>query len=239
MPAPRHILRDRRLRAVACWLAALYIRLVHATGRWRILGDEAAERMADEGRPFVVCLWHGRMLMMPYARGWGRADQVHMLISSHIDGQLIAQTIRHFGAKTITGSSSKGGGGAIRAMLRILKDRHWVGITPDGPRGPRMRAADGIVQLARMAGVPIFPVTFGADRCWILRSWDRFCIPLPLANGVFIWGAPIEVPRDADPAAQERARRQVEDGLNAITAQADRLCGRPAVEPAPNPRAAG
>ncbi len=237
MPSPRDILRNRRLRAVACWLAALYIRLVHATGRWRILGDQAVERLADEGRPFVVCLWHGRMLMMPYA--WSRADQVHMLISSHIDGQLIAQTIRHFGAKTIAGSSSKGGGGAIRAMLKTLKDRQWVGITPDGPRGPRMRAAAGIVQLARLAGVPIFPVTFGADRCWTLRSWDRFMIPLPLARGVFIWGPPIEVPRHADPAAQERARRQVEDGLNTITAQADRLCGRPAVEPAPIPRAAG
>ena len=222
---------------VACWLVSLYIRLVHATGRWRILGDQAVERLADEGRPFVVCLWHGRMLMMPYA--WSRADQVHMLISSHIDGQLIAQTIRHFGAKTIAGSSSKGGGGAIRAMLRTLKDRQWVGITPDGPRGPRMRAAAGIVQLARLAGVPIFPVTFGADRCWTLRSWDRFCIPLPLARGVFIWGPPIELPRHADPAAQERARRRVEDGLNEITAQADRLCGRPAVEPAPIPRAAG
>ncbi len=222
---------------VACWLVSLYIRLVHATGRWRILGDQAVERLTDEGRPFVVCLWHGRMLMMPYA--WSRADQVHMLISSHIDGQLIAQTIRHFGAKTIAGSSSKGGGGAIRAMLRTLKDRQWVGITPDGPRGPRMRAAAGIVQLARLAGVPIFPVTFGADRCWTLRSWDRFTIPLPLARGVFIWGPPIEVPRQADSATQERARRQVEDGLNAITAQADRLCGRPAVEPAPIPRAAG
>jgi hypothetical protein len=237
LPSPRQILRNRRLRAVACWLVSLYIRLVHATGRWRILGDQAVERLADEGRPFVVCLWHGRMLMMPYS--WSRADQVHMLISSHIDGQLIAQTIRHFGAKTIAGSSSKGGGGAIRAMLRTLKDRQWVGITPDGPRGPRMRAAAGIVQLARLAGVPIFPVTFGADRCWTLRSWDRFCIPLPLARGVFIWGSPIELPRHADPVAQERARRRVEDGLNEITAQADRLCGRPAVEPAPIPRAAG
>lgn len=237
MRAPRHLLRNRRLRAIACWLVSLYIRLVHATGRWRVLGNETADRMGDEGRPFILCFWHGRILMMPFA--WRRRDQVHMLISGHIDGRLIARTVRQFGIKTVAGSSSKGGGAAIRAMLKILANGGWVGITPDGPRGPRMRAAAGIVKVARMAGVPILPLTFGADRCRTLRSWDRFVVPLPLARGVFIWGAPIEVPRDADPAAQERARRQVEDALNAITAQADRLCGRPAVEPAPMPSAAG
>jgi hypothetical protein len=32
---------------------------------------------------------------------------------------------------------------------------------------------------------------------------------------------------------EETARRQVEDGLNAVTAEADRLTGRTPVDPAP------
>ncbi len=231
MRAPRDILRNRRLRTVVCWLVSRYIGLVHATGRWRTLGTEPRDRLAEAGQPFIACVWHGRMLMMPYA--WHRRDQVHMLISDHIDGRLIAQTIGHFGIKTIAGSSSKGGPQAIRAMVKTLRNGRWVGITPDGPRGPRMRAAAGIVAVARIAGVPVVPVTFGANWCWTMGSWDRFCIPLPLARGVIIWGPPIEVATDADPAAQEHARRQVEDGLNAITKEADRLCGRRAIEPAP------
>ncbi|MFQ5955574.1 MAG: lysophospholipid acyltransferase family protein [Kiloniellales bacterium] len=218
---------------MACWLVSLYIRLVYATGRWRYLGTETRDRMAEAGAPFILCFWHGRILMMPYA--WRRRDQVHMLISAHIDGQLIARTVGHFGIKTIAGSSSKGGGEAIRAMLKVLRNRQWVGITPDGPRGPRMRASAGIVTVARMAGVPIIPITFGAARSRTLGSWDRFSIPLPLCRGVFIWGPPIEVAHDADEAAQERARRRVEEELNRITWEADRLCGRPAVEPAPAP----
>lgn len=227
----KHTLRDSRLTGLACWLASLYIRLVYATGRWRHLGTETRDRMAAADAPFVVCFWHGRMLMMPYA--WHRCDQVHTLISAHADGQLIARMVGHFGAKTIAGSTSKGGGEAIRAMLKVLRNREWVAITPDGPRGPRMRASAGIITVARMAGVPILPLTFSVDRSRTLGSWDRFCAPLPFGRGVFIWGSPIEVAPDADEAAQELARRRVEDELNRITAEADRLCDRPAVEPAP------
>ncbi len=98
-----------------------------------------------------------------------------------------------------------------------------------------MRASNGIVTLARMAGVPIIPGTFGVSRRLLLASWDRFCVPLPFCRGVFIWGEPIRVARDADEAALELARRQVEDALNQITWEADRLCGHDRVEPAAAP----
>ena len=66
-----------------------------------------------------------------------------MVISHHQDGELIAQTIGMLGFGSIGGSSSRGGVGAVRAMLRALKAGECVGVTPDGPRGPRMQAAQG------------------------------------------------------------------------------------------------
>ena len=223
------VLRNGRVRRILCRLAALYIRLAYVSGRWTVQGADIPRRLWDEGRPFILCFWHGRLSMMPYS--WPLGVPIHMLISRHRDGQLIADTVSHFGIRTVVGSTRHGGSGALRAMLRILKEGQSVGITPDGPHGPRMRASNGIATLARMSGVPILPATFSIDKRRVLKSWDSFIVPWPFGCGVIVWGDPIDVPRDADDEAMEAARQQVEDALKAITAEADRLCGATPVEP--------
>ena len=223
------VLSNARVRRVLCWLAARYIRLAYASGRWSVVGSEIPKRLWDEGKPFILCFWHGRLLMMPYC--WRPGVPIHVLISHHRDGRLVADTVGHFGIGTVAGSTRHGGSGALRALLRILKDGQSVGITPDGPQGPRMRASDGIAHLARLSEAPILPATFSIDRRRILATWDRFVVPWPLGRGVMVWGDPIYVPRDADDHALEAARLRVEDALNAITAEADRLCGSSPVEP--------
>lgn len=226
----KRILKSDGLRRALCWLGSLYIRLVHATGRWQVIGGDAARAHWAAGTPFILCFWHGRLLMMPHC--WPRDKAIHMLISQHRDGQIIARTVGHFGIKTVAGSSSKGGAQALRAMVKALKAGDCVGITPDGPRGPRMRATDGAVALARLSGAPIIPATFGAARGKVLQSWDRFLVAWPFGQGVIVWGDPIEVARDADADQMNMARMRVEDALNTITAEADRLTGRVPVEPA-------
>lgn len=226
----KRILKSDGLRSLLCWLGALYIRFVYATGRWQVIGGQAARDHWAAGKPFILCFWHGRILMMPHC--WPRDREIHMLISQHRDGQIIARTVGHFGIKTVAGSSSKGGAQALRAMVKTLKAGDCVGITPDGPRGPRMRASDGAVALARLAGVPIIPATFGAARGKVVQSWDRFLIAWPFGRGVILWGDPIKVARDADAAQMAAVRAEVEDALNSITAEADRLTGRVPVEPA-------
>ncbi len=224
------LLRSDGFRNALCRLGAAYIRLVQWSGRWTTVRGEIPRRFWDQGKPFILCFWHGRLLMMAHC--WDHQHPIHMLISQHRDGQIIARTIGHFGVRTVAGSSSRGGAQALRALVKALKSGDCVGITPDGPRGPRMRASDGIVSVARLAGVPIIPATFSASRGWLLNSWDRFLVAAPLSRGVIVWGEPIEVPRDADAEALENARLRVEDGLNAITAEADGLLGRDTVEPA-------
>lgn len=226
----KRIGRSERLRGLLCWLTAGYIRLVHATGRWDVVGGEAPARLWEAGEPFILAFWHGRILMMP--KSWRRAVPIHMLISQHRDGQLIARTVAHFGIRWLAGSSTRGGSAALRTMLRVLKAGECVGITPDGPKGPRMRSSDGIVNVARLSGCPIVPATFAVRRRTVLRSWDRFVVAWPFSRGVFVWGRPIHVPRDADAAVLAACQREVEAELNAITAAADRRCGVAAIEPA-------
>ncbi len=93
--------------------------------------------------------------------------------------------------------------------------------------------------MARLARVPILTASYSASRRRVLQSWDRFIVPLPFARGVFVWGEPVTVPADADDAALEAARQALEDRLNAITGEADRRCGWPAIEPAALPDAEG
>ncbi len=219
------------MRRFLCAALARYIRLIHLSGRWQVRGGEVPRRFWDAGRPFLLCFWHGRGMMMPCS--WDRRVPIHMLISRHVDGQLIAHTVKHFGIDTIAGSTSRGGAGALRAMLKTLAAGNCAGITPDGPRGPRMRASAGVVTTARLAGVAIVPATFAARRRLVLSSWDRFIVALPFTRGVFLWGEPIEVAREADPRTREQARRELEDKLNALCLEADRLVGAAPVEPTP------
>jgi lysophospholipid acyltransferase (LPLAT)-like uncharacterized protein len=227
MGLAKRIGKSERLRGALCWLAAQYIRLVWLTGRWRVVGGHIPAALWDQGTPFILAFWHGRLLMMP--KSWRRSVGINMLISGHRDGQLIARTVGHFGIRTIEGSTTRGGAAALRAMMKALKAGECIGITPDGPRGPRMRASDGIVAVARMSGCPVIPATYASVGAKRLGSWDRFLIPLPFSRGVIVWGDPIYVPRDADEAA---ARQQIEDAMNAQAAEADRLVGAEPVVPA-------
>lgn len=161
---------------------------------------------------------------------------MRMLISQHRDGEYIAQTIGHLGLGTVRGSSAKpgkkekGGTGAVRSMVKSLAQGEYVGITPDGPRGPRQIADAGIIALAKLSGAPIIAASFATTRRRHLKSWDRFLIALPFSRGVFVWGDPIHVTRDADAQMMELARLTLQATLNRITAEADALCGHAMVD---------
>ena len=229
----KRLTRHDWTRRIACWFVAQYIRIVRRTGFWRVENERVPKRLWAEGQPFILAFWHGRLLMMPYS--WSPKVKINMLISQHVDGQLIARTVSHFGIATVAGSSSRGGVAALRRILGALKAGECVGFTPDGPRGPRGRASPGIVYAARLAGVPIVPCSYGVTRRRVLGSWDRFVLALPFARGVFLWGDPIEVARNGDAAAIERARLMVEERLNELGRRADAMCGTEPIEPDSDP----
>jgi lysophospholipid acyltransferase (LPLAT)-like uncharacterized protein len=233
----RRILRGDRLRRLLCWVIHLYIRFVYATNRWTVEGGDIPHRVRAAGGSFILAFWHGRLLMIPMA--WQRLAPMHMLISAHRDGRVIADAVTHFGVQSVKGSSRHGGAAALRAMLRQLKAGDCVGITPDGPRGPAMIASNGIVNVARLARVPIVPVVFATSRRRVLQSWDRFHVAFPFGRGVFLWGDPIDVPADLDETGIERARLIVETRMNELAAEADRRVGHDAPAREPFPRTAG
>lgn len=229
MRFPKRLLRSDAGLRLACWLVQAYIRLVYRTGHWTVEGAAFPQAIRARGEAFILAFWHGRLLMMPMA--WQQLGPMHMLISAHRDGKLIAGAVRAFTIDTVHGSSNDGGSAALRAMVRWLKSGDCVGITPDGPDGPAMRASRGIVAVARLAGVPIVPLAYATRARRIMKSWDRFHFPLPFSRGIFLWGEPIHVDAKLDEAALEQCRGLVEHRLNALTSEADRRMGHEAVAP--------
>jgi hypothetical protein len=226
----RRLLRNARLRRAACWFIHWYIRFVYLTTSWAVEGAEWPHRLRAQGKPFILAFWHGRLLMIPMA--WQRLAPMHMLISAHPDGQIIADAVTYFGVDSVAGSTSRGGSAALRSMLKRLKAGDCVGITPDGPRGPAMTASTGIVNIARLARVPILPITYATSRRRMLATWDRFHLPLPFGRGVYLWAEPIEIAEELDEAGIESARHLVETRMIEMVREAERLVGHRVPTPA-------
>lgn len=233
----RELHKGNVARRIASFLATQVIRLLWITGRWHTVRSEIPERLWQEGEPFIVAFWHGRLLMVPYA--WQRGVPVAILISRHRDGELIAKAVEPLGLDAVRGSAAKpgkddkGGAASLRTMLRLLKYGTCVGITPDGPRGPRMRASDGVVSTAMLSGVPVVPLSISSRWGHNLHSWDRFLLPYPFSRGVIVWGEPILIDRNLNDEEREAARLRVETALNDLTEEADRMMGRQPIEPDP------
>lgn len=198
-----------------------------------MINSKAAESAWKGQAPAIIAFWHNRLAMMPVC--WPSREAFHMLISSHPDGQLVAQAIANFGIGTIEGSSTRGGNDALRALVQRLQSGESVGITPDGPRGPRMRAGNGVITLARLSGAPILPVSVSVSRRKVLNTWDQLIAPLPFGRGAIVWGNAINVPREAKEEKIIPLREQLELMLNNISAEADRLVGHSAMNPAIKP----
>ena len=210
IPAPLALGLGPALGAVA--LRALALTL-------RIRREEAAVApLWAAHAPIIYAVWHGRILLLP--RLYGRRGS-HALASRSRDGELVARWISRFGLVPVRGSSTRGGGEALRQLARVLRQGGEVVVVPDGPTGPREVLKVGVIALARLSGAPIVPTAFGAAREWRLRSWDEFRIPKPFARCVVRFGEPIRIPAGADRAALEAARKDVEAALRSLTWQVD------------------
>ena len=159
---------------------------------------------------------------MPYAYPGRR---IVVLASSHRDSRMLGNILTRFGLVRVEGSSTRGGTAGLRALLRKVREGYDVGITPDGPKGPRRQVKQGVVATASFTGLPVIPVTFSAANARRLGSWDRTMLPRPFSRGLFLYGEPIRVPRKTDDEGLEQYRLSLESSLNTLTDAADRETG--------------
>ena len=219
-------MRGRSVSALVPRLAYAYILLLRATVRLRYHNREVLQRIGDGPGPgqHILAFWHSRFVMMPYGC---IPHRIVALISMHRDSRMLGKILERFGVSLAFGSSTEGGARGLREVLRKVAEGFDVGIAPDGPRGPRRRIKSGVLTVARLTGLPIVPVGFSARPARRLGSWDRTLVPFPFSRAVFVYGEPIDVPRNADERELERMRGVLESGLDQVTDLADSTVGLP------------
>ncbi|MEX1317613.1 MAG: lysophospholipid acyltransferase family protein, partial [Synechococcaceae cyanobacterium] len=173
--------------------------------------------------PVIYALWHCHVFFLPLLRlHTGRPLAV--LLSSHRDARIVGVAARMRGLELVEGSSTRGGAGAYRQLLRRLRQGQSVCITPDGPRGPAREAKPGVVQLARQSGCAVVPVGLALCRGRRLRSWDRSVLPLPFGRAVMALGAPLYLAPGGGIALADAAA--LADALEASSSEASQVLAR-------------
>lgn len=147
--------------------------------------------------PCIYALWHANQFLV---HGIRNREKLSILISTSIDGEIVAEVCEKWGFKVVRGSSGKKGAvESTMQMLTRLKEGECVAIMVDGPHGPLHKVKNGAVKLAQMSGAPIVPVYwFSSQKTFIsLPSWDKMKMPFGKCNILNIYGKPIYVKETA------------------------------------------
>ena len=164
-------------------------------------------------KPVIFALWHAHQCAL-YANE-DRA-RLNVMISKSNDGEIIAAATERVGIKVIRGSHKRAGASATLAMIEKLEQGENAAITIDGPRGPKGVVKDGIINIAKLAQVPIIPMTWYSPSKWLLKfdTWDEFRFPILGVKTIAVYGEPIYVPSDCSKEDAEIYRQKVETALN-------------------------
>ena len=168
-------------------LGAGLIRLLGSTIRISTEGGEQVDELYRKGYNVIIAFWHGRQLMMPLTY---RGKLAYILISRHRDGELIYRIVRQFGFRSVRGSTTRGGTGALRQLIRYSREGADLVVTPDGPKGPRYKVQEGVVYLAKLTGCPIVPLTFSCSKKKSFPVGINLWFPFPVGKGSLCGGIP-------------------------------------------------
>lgn len=184
----KKILRFLALRLIPP-IGAFFIRLIYLTNTKRFYLPSIVPQ-----EPVIFAFWHGDLLMQPYLYYQFRPiPKANVLISDHFDGQIIAKIMRYFKLGTIHGSTTRGGAKVLIQGLKSLSEGYDIGITPDGPKGPRHEVSDGIVVMAQKRQAKVIVFHCVPNSYWQLSSWDKFTIPKLFGSIDFYASEPIDL----------------------------------------------
>jgi lysophospholipid acyltransferase (LPLAT)-like uncharacterized protein len=160
--------------------------------------------------PCVFVFWHGELIMLPFAYvGFRKRKSIDSIISEHSDGEVASRFIELFGGGTIRGSSTRGGIKALKAAFKSISQGRDIGITPDGPKGPRHSVSSGVVLISQKKNIPIVAMNCRPTSCWRFESWDKFFIPKPFCTLHFYFSEPFYLSDLDETSAKELIKERL------------------------------
>ena len=228
----KNILKAEAVIKSLSFLIFLYSKFAGATSKWVLTGFDRAMETADKSNVIWVG-WHARATMMPYF--WNKFVKRRMsaLTSPHQDGQIIANFLKWYNIEPVSGSTNEKARQGALEMLRDLMDGADLFVSPDGPRGPRMRMKKSPIYFAQKTGKPIICVCFSSNRALVIeKAWDKTMIALPFGNGVLGFSKPMYVPKELSEEEFEKTRIELENMANELSEKCDKMVGRKPILPA-------
>ena len=97
--------------------------------------------------PCIYAMWHANNFAV---HGFPNRENVNVLISTSLDGDIVASTCEKWGFKVQRGSTGRKG--SVEATLRLiekLKHGESAAIMVDGPHGPYHVVKRGVITLSK------------------------------------------------------------------------------------------
>ncbi len=213
-PSPDVFTRSQRfvLRMVPPLVVGIAKSLLR-TCRWDVRGREHWDAALEAHGRVIIAIWHESMAMGAY---YFRNEGYCALVSKSFDGEIGVRVVNRFGHSAVRGSSSRGGSDALKDLGAVLDQGRTVGLTLDGPRGPRRSAKPGIGILSARTQAHVVPIAFTVRPAHHLKSWDQFPLPLPFASITVLFGPALVPPRNDSPSNVEGLRQETESALNGL-----------------------
>ena len=194
----KNFLKNYFIKKFLSLVGALYVYIVYISSQKTFINKDNFNKLILENKSFIYALWHDQLLLSPFT--WQTKNRIDILISKHKDGDIIADLIKYHGFNSIRGSTNnpskekeKNTISSIRKIIKTLKANVSIGITPDGPRGPRHKVSEGTINIARISNKIILPMALAYKEQWVLNTWDKFIIPKPFNKICIVWGDPIDI----------------------------------------------
>lgn len=184
------------------FLISALVYVIYQSLRWtwrqEIHEPEELQKFLVNGRPFILAHWHGDELVLMQLAGRYR---IGTIVSTSKDGDLMNRIFNWFGGRTVRGSSTRGGVGALKGLLRLIRGGANCSFAVDGPKGPLHKVKPGIFEVSKLLELPIFWAGVSADRSFEFpRSWNKTYLPKPFARVSIRWHGPLVPPSpDQDP----------------------------------------
>jgi lysophospholipid acyltransferase (LPLAT)-like uncharacterized protein len=194
----KNFLKNYFIKKFLSLVGALYVYIVYISSQKTFINKDNFDKLILENKSFIYALWHDQLLLSPFT--WQTKNRIDILISKHKDGDIIADLVKYHGFNSIRGSTNnpskvkeKNTISSIRKIIKTLKANVSIGITPDGPRGPRHKVSEGTINIARISNKKILPMALAYKEQWVLNTWDKFIIPKPFNKICIVWGDPIDI----------------------------------------------
>ena len=191
------ILKNYFVKKFLSLVGALYVYIVYVSSKKIFINKTSFDKLILENESFIYALWHDHLLLSPLT--WQTKKRIDILISKHKDGDIIADLIKYHGFNSIRGSTNnpykekeKNTISSIRKIIKTLRGNVSIGITPDGPRGPRHKVSEGTINISRISNKKILPMALDYKKKWVLSTWDKFIIPKPFNKICIVWGDPLD-----------------------------------------------